>query len=317
VEAFQVLTESVPQQQDLFQTSRWPRRPYCTDDLADGLHIRSLASALKRRYVQVNPPRLRVWSIFDVDRPDAAVAWDDADLPPPTWISQNTTNGHAHLVWGLSAPVLVDGLEARRAPLRYLAAIESMMRERLQADAGFGGLVTKNPMHPEWRTLRGPVIGYELRDLAEYLPGLERHIPRRGKPEEVGLGRNCTLFDYLRTWAYRHVRPYREAGGLASWREWLMACNNRALLRNGEFQNPMDPRECWWVARSVAKWTWRRFDVEASDRRFSALQAARGRRSGQVRRAGSITEASPWAALGISRATWYRRKSGLIVPGNS
>ena len=38
--------------------------------------------------------------------------------------------------------------------------------------------------------------------------------------------------------------------------------------------------------------------------------AARGRRSGVVRRAGSLTERQPWADLGVSRATWYRRFSG-------
>jgi hypothetical protein len=283
-----MLAEILPQphQPDLFETGRWPRRPYCTDDFADGLHIRSLAAALKRRYIQANPPKLRIWSIHDVDRPGAAMAWYDADLPPPTWIAQNVQNGHAHLVWGLSAPVLVDGLEARRAPLRYLAAIESLMRERLGADPGFGGLITKNPAHPEWRTLRGPVLGYELRDLAEHLPGLERHIPRC-RPEQVGLGRNVETFDHVRRWAYRHVRPYREAGGLDAWNAWLAACVHRALERNGEFPVPMDPRECWWIARSVAKWTWRRFDVEASDRRFAERQAHRGRMSGKARLAAS------------------------------
>jgi hypothetical protein len=34
-----------------------------------------------------------------------------------------------------------------------------------------------------------------------------------------------------------------------------------------------------------------------------------------VRRAGSVEEAKPWEAEGISRKTWYRRKSGLLVPG--
>ena len=53
-------------------------------------------------------------------------------------------------------PVLMDGLGARDAPMRYLCAVESMMRERLQADVGFNGLLTKNPIHPLWRTLRGP-----------------------------------------------------------------------------------------------------------------------------------------------------------------
>ena len=34
-----------------------------------------------------------------------------------------------------------------------------------------------------------------------------------------------------------------------------------------------------------------------------------------VRRADSVEEAKPWEAEGISRKTWYRRKSRLIVPG--
>ena len=35
--------------------------------------------------------------------------------------------------------------------------------------------------------------------------------------------------------------------------------------------------------------------------------------SGVVRRAGSLTERQPWADLGVSRATWYRRFRGAGV----
>jgi hypothetical protein len=307
-------------QPDLFAADRWPRRPYCTDDLAAGLRIRSLASALRCRYIQANPPYLRVWSIHDCDYEGAAIAWEDANLPPPAWISVNRENGHAHHVWGLSAPVLVEGLHAREAPMRYLAAIESMMREKLRADPGFSGLVTKNPAHPHWRLLIGPPQargGYELRYLAEWLPGVERHIPRRGRPEEIGLGRNCALFDHLRTWAYRHVRPYRAAGGLDAWNAWLAACVHRALERNGEFPVPLDARECWWIARSVARWTWQRFDLAASDRRFSERQAHRGRAGGiakgqanedkraaaRLMAAKGMSQRAIAAALGVPRTT--------------
>lgn len=262
----------VASQPDLFATSRWPRRPYCADDPTAGLVIRSLRQAINRPYVQVNPPRLRVWALFDVDRHDAGASWLDADLPPPSWITQNRVNGHAHLAYGLIAPVLVDGIEAREAPIRYLCAVESMMRAKLRADEGFGGLITKNPLHPLWRTLRGPVMGYELGELAEALPGIERHIPRRGKAGEVGLGRNVTLFDHTRQWAYRAIRGYW-GGGLEGWNRWMAACNGYALGRNGDFATPLDPRECWWVAKSVAKWTWRRFSPAG----FSAVQAARRR----------------------------------------
>ena len=206
---------------------------------------------------------MRVWSIHDCDYEGAALAWDDAGLPPPSWAAINPENAHAHLVWGLSAPVLVDGLHAREAPLRYLCAIEACMRELLRADPGFSGLITKNPAHPHWRLLRGPRLGYELHELREWLPEdlLRKHHPKRKKIEEVGLGRNVTLFDRTRHWAYRAIRRYW-GGGLAGWNNWIVAVNSQALVYNGDFANPLDGKEVWWIAKSVAKWTWRNFTPE-------------------------------------------------------
>ncbi len=275
------------EQLDLFaDIGRWPRRPYCTDDLANGLRIRSLAKALTHPYIQANPPHLRVWALFDIDRPAAALAWEDADLPPPTWTAINRQNGHAHSAWGLEVPVLVDGLGARDAPLRYLCAVESLMAERLQADPGFGGLITKNPAHPLWWTLRGPRLSYSLGELAEWLPGLEKHRPKRRAPDQIGLGRNVALFDRVRHWAYRAIRPYWGTG-LQGWNAWLSLCNSRALTYNADFLTPLHGREVWHLARSVAKWTWRNTTAEG----FSAWQAAQGRKagiaSGKVRRQAS------------------------------
>lgn len=275
------------EQLDLFaDIGRWPRRPYCSDDLASGLRIRSLASALTKAYIQANPAHLRVWALFDIDRPGAACAWEDADLPPPTWTSINRANGHAHSVWGLTVPVLADGLGARDAPLRYLCAVESMMSERLKADPGFSGLITKNPAHPLWLTLRGPRLAYSLGELAEYLPNIEKHRPKRRAPEQIGLGRNVALFDRVRHWAYRAIRPYWGTG-LQGWNAWISLCNSRALTYNADFLTPLDGREVWHLARSVAKWTWRNTTAEG----FSAWQAAQGRKagiaSGKVRRSAS------------------------------
>lgn len=271
------------EQLELFAPERWPRRPYCTNDLAEGLRIRRLSSAIKRPYIQANPPHLRVWSIFDVDRPGGAIAWEDAGLPPPSWAAANRENGHAHLVWGLSAPVLVDVLHAREAPLRYLCAVESAFRERLQADSGYAGLITKNPAHPLWRTLRGPKLAFELGEMAEWVD-LPRHLPKR-KPEEIGLGRNVAVFDWLRHYAYRHIRHYK--GDVRNFVLWQSHLNNKALERNGDFQRPLDGREVWHIAKSVSKWVWHRFDLAASDERFRKLQAHRGRMSGLSRAAKS------------------------------
>jgi hypothetical protein len=155
-------TKSSPQQFDLFaDKSRWPKKPYCTDDLETGIRPRSLVSAIQKKYIQANPPHLRVWTIFDVDYPGAAVAWEDVNLPPPSWATINRSNGHAHLVYGLRAPVLVESIDARQAPIRYLNAVEAAFRAALKADSGYSGLITKNPAHPLWKLLRGPSDHYD------------------------------------------------------------------------------------------------------------------------------------------------------------
>ncbi len=259
---------------ELFAHGRWPRKPYCSDDLEAGVKIRSLRHAVKKAHIQANPPHLRVWSIFDIDRPGAATAWQDAGIAQPSWTTINPDNEHAHLAYGIQAPVLVDGLAARDAPLRYLCAIESMMREKLGADQGYSGLITKNPAHEQWETLIGPTEFYDLAELAAYLPGIEKYRPK-GRVEEVGLGRNITLFDALRKWAYTGIRQYW-GGGLQGWNAWLSATNSRALVYNADFKTPLGGREVWHIAKSVSKWTWRNFSAEG----FSQWQAQAGKKGG-------------------------------------
>ena len=293
---------SVEQQQhlDLFaDSSRWPRKPYCSDN--KGAHnIRTLRSAIKRPYIQANPPHLRVWSIFDVDRQGAALAWEDANLPPPTWAAVDRQTTRGHLVWGLSVPVLVDSPDMRQAPMRYLCAVEAAFRAKLEADTGFSGLMTKNPAHPLWRVLRGPQQAYELAELAEWVD-LPKHLPKK-KPEEIGLGRNVTVFEWLRQYAYRHIRHYK--GDVRNYVLWQTHLNNRALERNSDFTHPLQGNEVWHIAKSVSKWTWRTFDLEASDKRFSELQAHRGRMGGLAKgRANEDKQASArlMAATGMSQ----------------
>jgi hypothetical protein len=268
-------------QPDLFAPERWPRRPYCTDAFEDGVRIRSLKQALTKCYIQANPPHMRVWSMYDIDRPGGGMAWEDENLPPPSWATINKTNGHAHLVYGLRAPVLTVSMEARQAPLRYLNAVESAFRAKLRGDDGYSGLITKNPSHPLWHTLRGPELAYELGDLAEWVD-LDRFKAKQGvKVAEVGLGRNVTVFDFVRTWAYKKVREYKgQQGGFVHWQK---AVYDRCMARNADFGQPMDSREAYHIAKSVAKWTWSRFDVEKSDAKFSKLQAFRAAQGNKAR----------------------------------
>ena len=273
-----------PAQLELFER-RLPKKPYCTDDLESGLVIRGQRWARNKLYIQANPPWLRASMIFDVDRPNAALAWDEALLPNPGWITVNPENGHAHIAWQLDAPVLVAEA-SRPAPMRYLAAIEGAMRAKMEADPAYSGLITKNPLHAHWRTLVGghPLT---LAELAEYLPDLSKHQPRRGvKVEAFGIGRNVDTFNFVRSWAYAEVRKYwtppRERGAFVHWSASVVhACRD---FTANEHPYPLDYRECYHIATPIAKWTWRHMTPEGLSRFAARLGRRGGLASGRVRR---------------------------------
>ena len=86
--------------------------------------------------------------------------------------------------------------DGRAAPLKYAAAIENALRKKLGADAGYSGLICKNPNHLHWQiTVWQPEL-YTLDWLADYLD-LGVANDREILPD-YGLGRNCTLFDKTR-----------------------------------------------------------------------------------------------------------------------
>lgn len=286
------------EQLELFE-QRLPRKPYCSDSLVEGVKVRPERQARKRRFIQVNPPWLRSWLIFDVDRETGALAWEDAGLPEPYWSSQNPANGHAHLAFGLEAPVLL-GKHDRAEPMRYLAAVETAMRAAMGADPGYSGLITKNPLHSHWRTLWSYRAGvYDLDYLTEHLD-LPKFVNRKRDPEEVGLGRNVTVFDWLRYYAYRSVKGWKRAGGQGVYVRWQAHLYDLALQRNGEFPQPMDHKECYHIAKSVAHWVWTVFDPDASDERFSRLQSYRGKQGGRPAMADAQASAQLLRAQGMS-----------------
>lgn len=304
-------------------TGRWPRKPYCTDVLKNGLIIRPLHRAVLYKYLQPNPPHLRTHLLFDIDRPGAAIVWEQAGLLPPTWTATNPENGHAHLVWDLSAPVLVDGLGARDAPMRYLSAVEAVMTKRLGADPDFVGLITKNPAHPSWE-VTSELRSYTLGELASVLPGIEKYRPSKKPEERVGSGKNVMLFDALRKDCYSAIRRYW-GGGLSGWNAWLSHCNAMALCMNADMFGfkQLQGNEVWYVSKSVAKWVWRKFTPDE----FSAWQAAQGskggkkgmlsrwgdnedkRASARIMRSGGMTQAAIAAELNVhvnTVANWLR-----------
>ena len=136
---------------------RLGRRPYCTDNPDRGVYQAAPARALRSAFLQVNPPHLRCWLVFDIDREGAALAPERAELPQPSITCVNRENSRAHLAYGLDAPVLLDSCaNARKKPARYLAAVERAMLVKLGADPGYAGLLTKNPCREDlYRVLWG------------------------------------------------------------------------------------------------------------------------------------------------------------------
>jgi hypothetical protein len=166
--------------------------------------------------------------------------------------------------------------------VRYLAAIENAYRVALGADPAYGGLLTKNPLSPHWRTCWGKYGVYGLHELADYVD-LDRHKPKRGvNVEDSGLGRNVALFDHVRHYAYRNLRHF--IGTSSAFAYWQRVVHGEAMSRNGDFPVPLPTAEVWHVAKSIANWTWTKFDVQASDQRWRERQSKRGSRKGKSKR---------------------------------
>ncbi len=267
-----------------------PLWPYASDELWQGIYRMGRTDALERRYVEANPQAISNLLVVDIDHPDALLRTVDSRHGwLPNAVVENRSNGHAHAVWALAEPVTRTEY-ARRKPLAYAAAVTEGLRRSVDGDKGYSGLMTKNPVHNAW-------TASWLTDHLYSLPELEHHLTehkvmppaswqRTKRRNPVGLGRNCTLFETARTWAYREVRHHFDnPGGLYT------AISAQAHLINAEFSEPLPVNEAEGIARSIYRWIttqsriWRDGPV-VYEATFSTIQAARGRKSGQARRRG-------------------------------
>ena len=259
---------------------RLPARPYCSDNLArEGVYRMPLEIALGHLLIQPNTAKRHVCLCFDVDRPSAAMDWEARNMPPPNLTVMNPANGHAHLIYLLTAPVPVSAV-ARIKPIQFMAAVQEGLRRGLEADRGYTGLIVKNPVHPHWKTAEWEQQPYELCALAEWvtLPTPAEMRKRVKTPDYAGLGRNCTVFEIVRVQSYRIVRDYWRPGGQQAFERAVL---NAVLWSNHrDIGNPLDQKECRTIAKSISRWTWQHF----TPRQFREVQARRGRRKGSVKR---------------------------------
>ena len=298
--------------QDFWENRWWPRYPFATDCFEYGLYPMDRERAKSKRYVQLNPEKVKNWLAIDVDDSDGAlkVLWDSHGLVP-NLITENRANGHVHALWALGEPVTTSEA-ARPEPIYLAAAVAEGLRRRSGGDPGYSGFLTKNPLHSHWSVNDSWHENlYELNDLRT---ALGKQMPGfgwwRSKPtEQAGLGRNVTLFETVRLRSYRLVRAHwYDSPGL------LKAIEESALTANADFTDPLPLPEALGVAKSIHKWIttqsnlWRDGPL-AYEATFSTLQSVRGKRSAATRAAKTrehleqTAEALQDALPGLERAT--------------
>jgi hypothetical protein len=232
----------------------------------------------------------------------------------------NPENGHAHIVYVLAEPVVTTSQE-HQAPARYVGAIESAFINALRADADFTAGLTKNPHHPSWRTEVLRPAPYTLTELAEYVN--LRGVTRQRLRVEGKQGRNSQLFDTIRHWAYPQMLRFRLSGSFDAWHEHVRA---EAHARNAFVDaGSLQSREVDHVAKSVAKWTWRKYTgCGPATAEFRATQARRGGKKGENERTEGLRQLSAGQSiaqvsqdLDVSERTvynWSRRLREEAAP---
>lgn len=321
---------------------RLSNKPYCSDDLGYGLQIRNKQIALSKKYIQANTPWNLSWLCFDIDYPCVLeTTFKEKVLPTPNIMVVNPNNYHSHLLYGIKEKIhLTDNSSID--PIRYAHAVQYSLREELKADYGYTGLIIKNPQNDHWQTAELNESLWSLGELAEYLT-LPNKIPK--KEMTIGLGRNCTLFELARHFAYSEVLKYK----ITSKKEFFYnSVLNFIEHNNKDFREPLQYTEYKAIAKSICNWTWKYYgnkttqqwamyvkrthSVELQSWRgkqnTSEQQAIKGRKGGlantsegqtikgkkgaiksaQVRYEGSNEQLKPWEKLGISRAWYYKQK---------
>lgn len=318
--------------------SKLPPKPYHTNNYTFGKQVGSLTSALKSTYLQPNSLTHKYFIILDLDSDTSVLDWTDKGLPPPHLIVRNLDNGRSHMTYILKTSVKID-VSGRLKPLKYCSDVEHGLAVRVGADMNYNGLLTKNPFNSSaFKVFSFEDQPYDLDYLNEFvdkdLVKKQREAKKKKNVEDgFASGRNCTLFDNLRIWAYNNWQHYHSAELQSVIHEQAEQFNN--------FECQLGRREVDTIADSVYRFINRNFSIE----RLNELKSERAKQSRQKSSANLIyvdgkpweeegipkrtyyyrkknnvdterkiiTELKPWERLGVSRATYYRRvKDGLI-----
>jgi len=266
-----------------------PDKPYCSNNLKkEGLLIRSKKIAFERYiYIQLNKYYAICYLTFDVDREGAGAEWYfDLDLPAPTFITVNPENLHAHLVYEFFTPVLLWE-NARQKPIEWLNAIRRAWIETLRADAGYNGLISKNPNSSHWHIMDFNVR-YELAELSEAVTIKDHHYqtPKGFREDFAGEGRNNFLFEVGRFYSYRKKDSCKNETALQD-----VIFTHLLNVNHTEFATPLSMNDVRHIAKSIAKFTWKYrntisggYERKTTDEELKGIKVANAYQTHEIRK---------------------------------
>lgn len=263
---------------DSFQNTL-PKKPYCSNDLTQGVVIRPREMAINFKYLQPNHPYYQHYLILDLDY-DAAlveILYSMTGLPLPNLLVENRENGRSHIFFKLRKPIYKTNA-SKLKPIIYANAILKRLQQLFNSDVGYSGLIAKNPIHEHWRAYTLHPEPYSLHQLIQKLDITWDEANKPIKQDEaIGLGRNCFIFHTARHWAYNEIRNYRGK----TYNQWLEAVINHCSKLNSGLSQPMQYGEVKGIAKSISRWTWKRDaycyqEFIDRQRRKSALGASKG-----------------------------------------
>ncbi len=225
-------------------------------------------------YVQINPPCVKKFLIFDIDH-EIVSRWDNENVLTPNVIIRNKHNKKAHLIYQIDDVLMKsvnDDVIVREKPLNWLKAIYYGMCKQLGADKNvFNAITTKNPFFPGFDTEFLHSRVYTLTELANNCePDLSVYSPKKFIDLDINnQSRVMTLFHKVRLEAYRDVERYRATGCLNEFHAHVL----KLCQRENEFQGKgfkvdgnIDKAQISATAKSIAVWTWNYYRGHAKNR---------------------------------------------------
>ncbi|MFW2087467.1 replication initiation protein, partial [Acinetobacter baumannii] len=261
-------------------------------------------------YIQLNSPFYQKYLILDLDYEHslAEILFSRVGIPLPNFVTASFQGGKSHIVFELEEPIYKTNASKQKI-IAFAHAIIMRLQELFDADIGYSGTITKNPISPNWRVTELRKKPYSLYELAEKidLPRKDYSKQKISVDEAIGLGRNCYVFYTACPFAYQEIRAYRGK----TYSQWEMAMIDHCMSLNENLSEPMTYREVRCIAKSISRFCWKNdaYCYQEFIDRQKRKGSLGGKKSKRGAKANSERSTKPWEAMGISRATYYRRQN--------